>query len=111
VTPKTPGLAAYPTSRDRHARDRHAGMDDTLGLLEEALQLARDVGQYVRQEPLGDLPGGPCVVGGRRTILLNLESPAADRLTVLLGFLARDPAVANQPVSRLLAARLAAVAG
>jgi hypothetical protein len=86
-------------------------MDDTLGLLEEALQLARQVGHHVREEPLGDLPGGPCVVGGRRTILLNLESPAADQLVVLLGVLARDPAIAKQPVSRLLAGRLQAVAG
>lgn len=84
-------------------------MDDTLGLLEEALQLAGEVGYHVREEPLGDLPGGPCVVGGRRTLLLNLQSTAADRLTVLLGVLARDPAVAEQPVSRLLASRLTSV--
>jgi hypothetical protein len=75
------------------------------------LQLAREVGHHVREEPLGDLPGGPCVVGGRRTILLNLQSPPADQLMVLLGVLARDPAIANQPVSRLLAGRLQAVAG
>jgi len=86
-------------------------MDDTLGLLEEALQLAGDVGYTVRQEPLGDLPGGPCVVGGRRTLLLNLQSPAADRLEVLLRALAGDPAVMEQPVSRLLARRLRAVTG
>ena len=85
-------------------------MDDTLGLLEEALHLAREVGHHVREEPLGDLPGGPCVVGGRRTVLLNLQSPAADRLAVLLGVLARDPSVADQPVSRLLAARLRSIA-
>lgn len=84
-------------------------MDDTLGLLEEALQLAGEVGYHVREEPLGDLPGGPCVVGGRRTLLLNLQSTAAERLTVLLGVLARDPAVAEQPVSRLLASRLTSV--
>lgn len=81
-------------------------IDDTLGLLEESLQLARDVGYLVREEPLGDLPGGACVVGGRKTILLNLAAPAADRLTVLVDALAGDPAVAGQPVSRLLAARL-----
>jgi hypothetical protein len=86
-------------------------MDDTLGLLEEALQLARELGYHVREEPLGDLPGGPCVVGGRQTILLNLQSPAADRLTVLLTVLVRDPAVASQPVSRLLAGRLQAFPG
>lgn len=86
-------------------------MDDTLGLLEEALQLAGEVGYHVREEPLGDLPGGPCVVGGKRTLLLNLQSTAAERLTVLLGVLARDPAVAEQPVSRLLASRLRSVGG
>jgi hypothetical protein len=81
-------------------------MDDTLGLLEESLQLAREIGYLVREEPLGDLPGGACVVGGRKTILLNLAAPAAERLTVLVAALAGDPAVADQPVSRLLAARL-----
>ena len=97
-------------------RGRYDSMDDTLGadtlgLLEEALQLAGEIGHHVREEPLGELPGGPCVVGGRRTILLNLESTAADRLAVLLGVLARDPAVASQPVSRLLSSRLRATAG
>jgi hypothetical protein len=81
-------------------------MDDTLGLLEESLQLARDIGYLVREEPLGDLPGGACVVGGRKTILLNLAAPAADRLTVLVAALAGDPAASEQPMSRLLAARL-----
>jgi len=86
-------------------------MDDTLGLLEEALQLGREIGYLIREEPLGDLPGGPCVVGGKRTILLNLQSPAADRLAVLLRALAGDPAVGEQPVSRLLAGRLRTMAG
>jgi len=84
---------------------------DTLGLLEESMQLARIVGYQVREEPLGELSGGPCLVGGRRVILLNLDSPAAERLGLLLGVLARDPAVAGEPVSRLLAVRLAAARG
>ena len=86
-------------------------MDDTLGLLEEALQLGREIGYLIREEPLGDLPGGPCVVGGNRTILLNLQSPAADRLAVLLRALAVDPAISEQPVSRLLAGRLRTITG
>ncbi len=81
-------------------------MEDTLGLLEESLQLARHVGYLVREEPLGELPGGACIVGGRKTILLNLAAPAVDRLAVLLAALAGDPAVAAEPMSRLLAARL-----
>lgn len=81
-------------------------MEDTLGLLEESVQLAREAGYEVREEPLGDLPGGACVIGGRRSILVNLASPAADRLNLLLAALAADPAVAARPMSRLLAARL-----
>ena len=83
-------------------------MDDTLGLLEEAVHLARDAGFEVREEPLGELPGGPCVVQGRRILLLNLEQSAAGRLSVLVNCLARDPGIEGRPLSRLLAARLSA---
>lgn len=83
-------------------------MPDTLGLLQEALQLAGDLGYRVREEPLGDLPGGPCTVGGAPHVLLNLEHSVAARLDVLVRALAADPRVAAEPKSRLLAARLAA---
>jgi hypothetical protein len=83
-------------------------MEDTLGLIEESRQLARDLGYEVREEPLGDLAGGLCVIAGRRAILLNLEQSAAERLAVLLRTLGSDPAARARPVSRLLAARLAA---
>jgi hypothetical protein len=86
-------------------------MHDTLGLLEEACQLASELGYVVREEPLGDLAGGPCVVGGERRILLNLAHGPADRLEVLLGALAADPRVGGEPKSRLLAKRLAALGG
>jgi hypothetical protein len=79
---------------------------DTLGLLEEARQLAKDLGYEVREEALGDLPGGPCTVAGVRRVLLNLEHPAAERLDRLLAALAADPRLASEPKSRLLEARL-----
>ena len=84
-------------------------MNDTLGLLEEARQLATDLGYRLREEPLGDLPGGLCIVGGERHVLLNLEQPPAARLAVLLGTLAKEPREAAEPKSRLLATRLRAV--
>jgi hypothetical protein len=84
-------------------------MHDTLGLLEEARQLASDLGYVVREEPLGELAGGPCVVGGERRILLNLEHGPADRLAMLLQALVADPRVGAEPKSRLLAKRLAAL--
>jgi hypothetical protein len=76
--------------------------------LEESVQLAREAGYQVREEPLGELPGGACVIGGRRSILVNLESPAADRLNLLLAVLAADADAVSRPMSRLLAARLRA---
>ena len=86
-------------------------MTDTLGLLAEACQLAADIGYTVREEPLGDLPGGPCLVGGRRQLLLNLEQGPAERLELVLRALASDPRVLAEPKSMLLASRLAAVRG
>ena len=86
-------------------------MSDTLGLLAEACQLAADIGYTVREEPLGDLPGGPCLVGGRRPLLLNLEQGPAERLELVLRALASDPRVLAEPKSMLLASRLAAVRG
>ena len=86
-------------------------MSDTLGLLAEACQLAADIGYTVREEPLGDLPGGPCLVGGRRQLLLNLEQGPAERLELVLRALASDPRVLAEPQSMLLASRLAAVRG
>ncbi len=82
---------------------------DTLGLLAEACQLATDLGYTLREEPLGDLAGGPCMVAGRQHLLLNLEQAPAARLEVMLRTLAADARVDREPKSRLLATRLAAM--
>ena len=86
-------------------------MANTLGLLEEAMQLARDLGYRVREEALGELPGGMCIVAGVRQILLNADLSAADRLAALVEVLAADPAVAQEPVSRPLETRLRGARG
>lgn len=86
-------------------------MSDTLGLLAEARQLAADLGYRVREEALGDLPGGPCMVGGVPHVILNLEHPAAERLDRLLAAIADDPHLAMEPKSRLLEARLRTLGG
>ena len=83
-------------------------MDDTLGLLAESLQLARDLGYELREEPLGETPGGLCRVGDVSQILLNVGQSPADRLEQLLEILAADARWSDVPVSRLLARRLQA---
>lgn len=84
-------------------------MSDTLGLLEEAMQVVRDLGYVVREEPLGDMPGGACTVSGHRHLILNVQHPPAERLSVLLDVLAGDVAALDEPMSRLLGEHLAAV--
>lgn len=83
---------------------------DTLGLLEEARQLATDLGYRVREEALGDLPGGLCTIGGVRHVILNLEHTAAERLDLLLATIGGDPGIVAEPKSRLLEARLTKIA-
>lgn len=84
-------------------------MSDTLGLLAEVTQLARDLGYEVREEPLGELLGGRCEVGGVPQVLLNLEQPVAERLDLLLRAIADDPRLDGEPKSRLLEQRLRAL--
>ena len=84
-------------------------MSDTLGLLAEVIQLARDLGYEVREEPLGELLGGRCEVGGVPRVLLNLEQPVAERLDLLLHAIADDPRLDGEPKSRLLDQRLRAL--
>ncbi len=81
-------------------------MADTLGLLAEATQLARDLGYELREEPLGELPGGLCRIGSVRRILLNVADAPAEQLERLLEILAADEKWLLVPVSRLLAQRL-----
>ena len=50
-------------------------MADTLGLLAEAIQLARELGFDVREEPLGDTTSGEVRIGSDRHILLNISDP------------------------------------
>lgn len=86
-------------------------MADTLGLLAEARQLAADLGYQVREEALGDLPGGPCMVAGVKQVILNLEHAPAERLDRLLTAIASDPRIDAEPKSRLLAAQLKPLRG
>ncbi len=81
-------------------------MSEILGLLAEGMQLAAALGYRVREEPLGDRPGGGCVVAGERQILLNLQQRPVDRLEQLLTVLASDPETAGEPKSRGLAVML-----
>ena len=65
-------------------------MVDTLGLLAEAIQLARELGYDVREEPLGEISSGEVRIGSSRKIFLNVSDLPADQIEHLVKILARD---------------------
>ena len=67
-------------------------MVDTLGLLAEAIQLARELGFDVREEPLGETASGEVRIGSSHHILLNVLDLPSDQLNSLQGFLPRTNA-------------------
>ena len=77
-------------------------MVDTLGLLAEAIQLARELGFDVLEEPLGDTASGEVRIGSGRHILLNVSDPPSDQLKQLTEILAADKRWKSVPVSKLL---------
>jgi hypothetical protein len=77
-------------------------MADTLGLLAEAIQLARELGFDVREEPLGETASGEVRIGSSHHILLNVLDLPSDQLEQLAGILAADERWKNVPVSKLL---------
>jgi hypothetical protein len=77
-------------------------MVDTLGLLAEAIQLARELGFDVREEPLGDTASGEVRIGSGRHILLNASDLPSDQLEQLARILAADERWKDVPVSKLL---------
>ena len=77
-------------------------MEDTLGLLAEAIQLARELGYDVREEPLGEISSGEVRIGSSRKIFLNASDLPADQIEHLVRILAADGCWETVPVSHLL---------
>ena len=77
-------------------------MVDTLGLLAEAIQLARELGYDVREEPLGDTSSDGVRIGFSRQIFLNISDLPADQIEHLVRILAADDRWETVPVSHLL---------
>ena len=77
-------------------------MVDTLGLLAETIQLARELGYDVREEPLGDTSSGGVRIGSSRKIFLNVSDLPADQIAHLVKILAADDRWETVPVSHLL---------
>ncbi len=70
----------------------------TVELLEQALDVAKEMGYRVRHEWLGGAGGGACEFGGRRWIFVDLALSAEEQLEQIAHVLRNDPSL---PVTQL----------
>jgi len=74
----------------------------TVGLLEQAVEVARRLGYVIRQEWLGGVGGGACELKGRRLLFLDLALDPREQLEQVIDALRRDPRITSLPIPRAL---------
>lgn len=74
----------------------------TVELLEECLQVAKQLGYQVRHEWLGGVGGGACEFAGRRWIFLDLGLNATEQLEQAAQALRSDPQLEQVSLSASL---------
>jgi hypothetical protein len=78
----------------------------TVGILEDALSLARRLNYQIRLEWLGGRGGGCCEFGGKKWLFVDLAQTSAEQLELVLDTLRADPALAELRCSPALASHL-----
>lgn len=84
----------------------------TVELLEQACEVAQQLGYQTREEWLGGTGGGACEFGGKKWIFLDLALDKIEQLEQVCSVLRSDPGsyLLNlpQPIQQLLECRRAA---
>ena len=75
-------------------------------LLEQALSVARKIGFLVREEYVGDIDGGSCVVRGQKMLFLDPQLSIPDRLVIVCEALAAEEQLDRSNLPDELAQRL-----
>ena len=75
-------------------------------LLEQALTVARKLGFLVREEYVGDIDGGSCVVRGQKMLFLDPQLSIPDRLVIVCEALAAEEQLDRSNLPEELAQRL-----
>lgn len=75
-------------------------------LLEQALTVARKLGFLVREEYVGDIDGGSCVVRGQKMLFLDPQLSIPDRLVIVCEALAAEEQLDRSNLPDELAQRL-----
>lgn len=71
----------------------------TVELLEQAIEVAEQLGYRTRQEWLGGSGGGLCEFAGRRWIFIDLTLTALEQLEQVTSALRQDPGIYMVPLS------------
>ncbi|MCA9192210.1 MAG: hypothetical protein KDB03_10620 [Planctomycetales bacterium] len=80
----------------------------TIDLLEQALTAARALGYEIRQEWLQETMGGPCRIGQRKVLYIDLSLSAEEQLQqAILGLKAEPEAIGTLSLPRSLMSLLA----
>lgn len=66
---------------------------NTVELYELAKQLAESLGYQVREENLGGVGGGACIVAGRKCLFVDIEMSSVEQLDQLASAIGADPAI------------------
>lgn len=74
----------------------------TAQLLSMALDVARDTGFCVREEPLDGAGGGHCLIRGQKWLLLDLTQTQQEQLNDVLDALRLEPQLVLTQVPREL---------
>lgn len=74
----------------------------TVGLLEQALDLAGRLGYTIRQEWLGGSGGGGCELRGRKILFVDLAVATSDQLDQVIATLQREPDAPSLPMPHQL---------
>ena len=65
----------------------------TVDVLEIALRFCERLGYRIRQEYLGEVAGGCCLVRGQKWLFLDLSQNAHEQLALVLDVLRKDPSL------------------
>lgn len=78
----------------------------TVELLEQTLEIARQLGYRVREECVGGNGGGSCVVRGQKWLFLDPSFDIPDQLALACEAIQSDPGIHNVYVPPGLASML-----
>ena len=65
----------------------------SIDLMDELVAVAERLGWRIRQEYLGEVGGGPCEIGGRKWIFLDIALSPPEQFEQLLDALRSDAAI------------------